>query len=88
LNAVSPAQQIYSREFDKIFFNLPPHIRVHIESKIDEIGSRLAQFPHHRLKGGDDFRLRVGDYRVIYQFDLNRNIVFLITLGNRCEIYR
>jgi mRNA interferase RelE/StbE len=85
---VAPAQQVFSREFDKIFFNLPPHIRAQIELKIDEIASRLAQFPHHRLKGSNDFRLRVGDYRIIYQFDLRSNVIFLITLGNRREIYR
>ena len=83
-----PAQQVFSREFDQIFFALPPRIRAQIESKIDELGARLDQFPHHRLKGSQNFRLRVGDYRVIYQFDVRRNIVFLATLGHRREIYR
>ena len=82
------AQQVFSREFDEIFFALPPRIRTHIESKIDELGSRLDQFPHHRMKASRDFRLRVGDYRVIYQFDAQQNIVFLVTLGHRREIYR
>jgi mRNA interferase RelE/StbE len=40
------------------------------------------------MKGSHDFRLRVGDYRVIYQFDGQQNIIFLITLGHRREIYR
>ena len=82
------AQQIYTREFDKVLFSLPPTIQKQIESKIDEIGLRLGQFPHHRLKNSDDFRLRVGNYRVIYQFDLTQNQIFLITLGHRREIYR
>ena len=82
------AQQIYIREFDRILFSLPPQIQKQIESKIDEIGLRLDQFPHHRLKNSEDYRLRVGDYRVIYQFDLKLNQIFLITLGHRREIYR
>jgi len=85
---VSPAQQIFSREFDAILYALPMLIRAQIESKIDELGSRLDRFPHHRLKGSHDFRLRVGDYRVIYQFDFRQNIVFLVTLGHRREVYR
>ena len=40
------------------------------------------------MKGCDLFRLRVGDHRVIYQFDLKLNQIFLITLGHRREIYR
>ncbi len=82
------AQQIFAREFDKIFFNLPPPIQKQIESKIDEVSLRLEKFSHHRLKGSADFRLRVGSYRIIYQFDLTRNQIFLFTLGHRREIYR
>ena len=82
------AQQIFSREFDKIFFGLPPQIQKQIESKIDEISLHLDRFPHHRLKNSDDFRLRVGSYRIIYQFNLAQNQIFLFTLGHRREIYR
>lgn len=49
---------------------------------------RLKTFPHHRLKGHDRFRLRVGDYRIIYTFDAERNVIHLLAVGNRREIYR
>jgi mRNA-degrading endonuclease RelE of RelBE toxin-antitoxin system len=35
-----------------------------------------------------EFRLRVGDYRVIYRFDLSKNIIYLITVSHRRKIYR
>ena len=38
--------------------------------------------------GGLDDLESVGDYRIIYEFDLNRNEIHLITLGHRREIYR
>ena len=82
------AQQIFAREFDKIFFGLPPQIQKQIESKIDEVSLRLDKFPHHRMKGSDAFRLRAGSYRIIYQFDPAQNQIFLFTLGHRREIYR
>jgi mRNA interferase RelE/StbE len=85
---VGQAEQIYSREFDSIFFKLDQRVRQQIESKITEAGSRLAQYPHHRLKGRSEFRLRVGDYRIIYEFDLRKNVIYLIALGHRREIYR
>ena len=82
------ATEIYSREFDAIFFNLPPRIRELIESKIREIGRRLESYPHHRLLGRSEFRLRAGDYRIIYEFDIQKNELRLITLGHRREVYR
>ena len=85
---MSRATEVYAREFDSILFKLPPHVREAIESKIHQLGSRLADYPHHRLKGRTEYRLRVGDFRVIYEFDRERNILYLITVGNRREIYR
>jgi mRNA interferase RelE/StbE len=84
----SRAQEIYSAEFDRIFFKLPEQIRARLEAKISELGTKLNSFPHHRLKGSSDYRLRVGDYRVIYYFDLQKNLHYLVTVGNRREIYR
>jgi mRNA interferase RelE/StbE len=85
---VSHATQVYAREFDSIFFKLPPRLRETIERKIDYLGSRLGSFPHRHLTGRSEFRLRVGDYRVIYEFDRKRNILYLVTVGNRRDVYR
>ena len=85
---MSSALQVYYAAFDEVFFKLPPTLRARIEAKIDEAGSRLGSFPHERLKGSNRHRLRVGDYRVIYAFDIERNSIHLLALGHRREIYR
>ena len=59
-----------------------------LEDRIGFLGRRLADFPHQRLQGRPEFRLRVGDFSVIYEFDLAQNQLFLVTLGHRREIYR
>ena len=82
------AQEVYAQEFDARFGKLNSGIREQIQAKIRELGARLDQFPHQRLQGRSEYRLRVGDYRVIYEFDLQQNILYLLTLGNRSEIYR
>jgi mRNA interferase RelE/StbE len=82
------ATQVYYASFDAAFFKLPPALRARVEEKIDEIGSKLGSFPHHRLKGSNRFRLRVGDYRVIYTFDVEQNKIHLLAIGHRREIYR
>jgi mRNA interferase RelE/StbE len=82
------ATQIFTREFDGIFLRMPPAIQAHIQRKIDAMGLRLATFPHYRMVGSDKFRLRVGDYRVIYRFDLAKGEFYLVAIGHRREIYR
>jgi mRNA interferase RelE/StbE len=85
---VNQATEIYSREFDAIFFRLPARLQDRIEAKIRELGRQLESFRHERLQGRPEFRLRVGDYRVIYEFDVRRNELYLVTMGHRREVYR
>ena len=81
------ATQIFSTRFDKRFFSLSPDLQHHIEVKIDDMGRRLGTFPHTRMQGVEAFRLRVGDYRIIYRFDLAKNILHLIAVGHRRDVY-
>jgi mRNA interferase RelE/StbE len=85
---VNAALQIWTDTFCKDFDRLHPRIQQAIQDKIDELGTRLDSFPHHRLKGRNDYRLRVGDYRVLYDFDLKEGKIFLLFVGHRREIYK
>ena len=85
---MTPAIQIYSRDFDADFFKLPKDLQNRIEIRIDRLGLTLDNFPHKRLTGLTSFRLRIGDYRVIYKFDLGRGELFLLSVGHRREVYR
>lgn len=82
------ATQIYSPRFDQRFYALPESVQQRIQKRIDELGLDLRKFPHQRLQGIDAFKLRVGDYRIIYEFDITRNELFLLTVGNRRDIYK
>jgi len=84
---VSAATQTYS-SFEAVFIKLLPALRARIEPKIDEIGLRLPTYPHHRLKGSNRYRARIGDHRIIYTFDLEQNKIHLLAIGHRREIYR
>ena len=87
-NETGAATQISSNRFDQKFFALPIDLQGRIQAKIDSVGRRLRTFSHYRMEGTDTFRLRVGDYRVIYQIDIGKNEIFLITLGHRRDIYK
>lgn len=82
------ALQIFYTSFDAAFFKLPEPLRARIEGRIDEMGTRMRTFPHHRLKGSNRCRLRVGDYRIIYTVDVDQNTIHLLGVGHRREIYR
>jgi hypothetical protein len=59
---VSAATQVYYASFDAVFLKLPQALGGRIQTKIDEIGSRLQAYPHHRLKGSNRYRARIGDF--------------------------
>jgi mRNA interferase RelE/StbE len=42
---------------------------------------------YKKLKGRNGYRIRVGNYRVIYDIFDNKLIVDIITLGHRKDIY-
>ena len=52
----------------------------------------LKQIPRpsgcRKLSGKDRYRLRQGDYRIVYTVDDSRCIVEVYKIGNRREIYR
>jgi mRNA interferase RelE/StbE len=85
---MSRALQIYYTAFDEVFLHLPDDIRRRIETALDDMGLRLRAYPHYRMTGANRYRLRVGDYRIIYTFDTARNEIHLLAVGHRREIYR
>jgi len=40
-----------------------------------------------RLSGEDTYKLRVGDYRVIVDWDRQKETVYVLTVGHRRNIY-
>lgn len=58
-----------------------------VQAKIDDMGWRLESYPHYRLTGRSEYRLRAGDCRVLYEYDTVQGRIFLLYLGHRREIY-
>ena len=52
----------------------------------------LAQEPRppasRPLRGREGYRLRVGDYRIIYTIDDGVLLIVVVTIGHRREVYR
>jgi mRNA interferase RelE/StbE len=41
-----------------------------------------------RLRGREEYRLRVGDYRILYLVDDASHIVDVVAVGHRRDVYR
>ena len=82
------ATQIASRQFDEDFSRLPEAVQRRVQRKLDDMGTRLGNFPHYQMVASNKYRLRVGDYRVIYRFDMKRREIYLLAIGHRREVYR
>lgn len=85
---MSKALQIWTNVFCRGFDRLPSEVREAIIARIDDMGRRLPAYPRMRLVGRSEFKLRVGDYRVLYEFDVSKGCIHLLYVGHRREIYK
>jgi len=62
-----------------------------IARRITEAMTRLAEQPRptgcKKLTGLDAWRIRIGDYRVIYQIFDDRLVILVVRIGHRREVY-
>ncbi|MFA5259573.1 MAG: type II toxin-antitoxin system RelE/ParE family toxin [Candidatus Pacearchaeota archaeon] len=64
---------------------LEPSISRRITKKVCELSENPFSKDIKRLKGRDDFRLRVGDYRVL--FLIEGEVIQILKVGHRKNIY-
>ena len=63
--------------------------QVRIASKIDALASDPRPAGCMKLKGsGDIYRIRVGDYRILYQVNEDILLVLVIKVAHRKEAYK
>lgn len=85
---MAAALQIWSPTYTRAFDALPASMREAVQRKVDEMGARLSNFSHKRLEARLEFKLRIGDYRVLYEFDSEQGRIYLHYVGNRRDIYK
>ena len=64
-------------------------VRVRILKKIEWLSVNFEKISALPLTGQwtGFYKLRVGDYRVIYEFDIENQLIFITRIGHRKEIY-
>ncbi len=79
----------FSRGAKKQFRKLPIDVQQRIQTKINELAIEPRPNGVKKLQGDDNsYRVRVGDYRVVYEVDDNVLIITVIKVGHRSDIYK
>lgn len=64
-------------------------IRRRISAAIDGLVDQPRPHGVTKLAGSDDlYRIRVGDYRIVYQIHDRQLVVVIVTIGHRSDVYR
>ncbi|MFI5332535.1 MAG: type II toxin-antitoxin system RelE/ParE family toxin [Candidatus Babeliales bacterium] len=68
--------------------NLPKEARTIIISKIEALTSDLTNLDIKKLQGHKDlYRIRAGDYRIVFQVSKNQQLIIVALVAHRKEIY-
>ena len=79
---------ILPKSVQKELDRLPDNVVKRILARLVELGNDPRPSDVKKLKGRSAWRIRVGDYRVIYEIHDRELRVLVITIGHRREIYR
>lgn len=69
---------------------LPKRDRVRVDERILSLGENPRPHGAQQLKGAGRgiWRVRVGDYRILYVIHDDRLVVVVVDVGNRRDVYR
>jgi mRNA interferase RelE/StbE len=60
-----------------------------VTSRIDALAANPFPLGAKKLQGEPDvFRIRAGDYRIVYRIDGKRVTVLILKIGHRRDVYR
>lgn len=76
------------RSAEKDLNRLPEFVFGRINERLLSLEDDPRPHGTKRLSHRGEYRLRVGDYRVLYEIDDKRKIVEIVSVGHRRDVYR
>ena len=79
----------FSKKAEKAYSKLPGNIKVRIDQKIEYL-QKTPRGPDTKKLVGEEsaYRTRVGTYRIVYEIDDEKIIVWILDVGHRSSIYK
>lgn len=79
----------FSPKAEREFKKLPRPVQVRLKTRIDVLAEEPLPPGAEKLSGEDRlFRIRVGDYRIIYANEDEVLLVLVVKVGHRRDVYR
>lgn len=79
----------YTKHAVKALASMPSTVRMLVKSKIEALAADpLGAANVRKLVGRPGYRLRVGDWRVIYTLDSGRLVILVLDIGARGGVYK
>ena len=74
---------------DKVLHKLPRDMQRRILERLDELATNPRPDNVVKMAGSEDlWRIRVGDYRIVYEIHDREITVYVLAIGHRREVYR
>ena len=84
-----PYRLLITKQVEKQLDALPQQVVSRVEQHLEVLHADPRPFGVKKLKGyTDTYRVRVGNYRIIYSIDDRSRTVTLLTIDNRKDVYR
>ena len=79
----------FSHRAAKAYRVLPEDMRRRIEPKIDALADHPRPHGARKIEGEETaYRVRVGDYRILYEVHDRPLLILIMNVGHRREVYR
>lgn len=79
---------LFKESVYKDFRKIPKKDLQKILSKIEKLGTDPRPSGSEKLTGQDLYRVRQGNYRILYSIQDNQLTIWVIKVGHRKDIYR
>ena len=80
---------IITKTIQKQLDNLPNNIQERVYDKISQLAEEPRPDGVVKLKGYDnEYRIRIGDYRLVYEIQDEQLIVLLVQCKHRRDVYK
>jgi mRNA interferase RelE/StbE len=77
-----------SRSAERDLGRLSARSRERLRRRIEQLGDNPRPAGSRRLGGFDLYRIRVGEYRAIYAIFDDAQVVLVVAVGHRSQVYR
>lgn len=85
---MEPYRLLFTRSAKRELEHLPHQIVRLLRNRFDELIMQPRPHGCQKLSSTDFYRIRQGDYRVLYAIDDLERVVEIIKIGHRREVYR